>query len=210
MALVKVHLKNISKDHPTPADVVEVKLNPTEYSITRGATYAEIAVPGLAMPLQQFIRGDAQTLSMELFLDGSDERRSVKDRLDALRAFVTIDGHLHAPPVCEVAWGDTTFQGVVTTLAERFVLFGESGEILRARVTLTVKSFRPADVQAREINPRSPDRTKTRVVREGERLDMIAEAEYNDPTLWPIIARHNNIARPRFLRPGTVLEIPPL
>ena len=206
MALVKATLTNISTDDDS--DPIEVQFNPTEYTMTRGASYAEIAVPGLRMPLLQFVRGDAQTLSMELFLDGSDDRQSVADSLEDLRGFVEIDEDLHAPPVCEFAWGDTTFQGVITSLNEKFALFGESGEILRARVTVTMKSYEPPEVQARTLNRQSPDREKTRVVKEGDRLDYIAFEEYGDPSLWRVIAKRNNLARPRLLTAGVVLEIP--
>src|SRR5690348_527797 len=163
MALVKATLTNISTDDDS--DPIEVQFNPTEYSMTRGASYAEVAVPGLSVPLLQFVRGETQSLSMELFLDGSDARQSVASALDDLRSFVEIDEDLHAPPVCEFQWGDTLFQGVVTTLNEKFVLFGESGEILRARVTVTMKSYVPPEVQARTLNRQSPDREKTRVVK---------------------------------------------
>jgi len=210
MALVRATLKNVSVDPPDPPDGIAVQFNPTEYSITRGANYAEIAVPGLRLPLLQFVRGEAQTLQVELLLDGSDERRSVADRLRMLRNFIAIDSDLHAPPVCEFAWGDTTFQGVFTTLTERFTLFDDAGSILRARVTVAMKRYVSADVQYRELNLQSPDRTKTRVVRAGDRLDLISAEEYGDASLWPVIARHNDLARPRVLTPGTVLEIPPL
>lgn len=206
MALVKATLTNISTDDDS--DPIEVQFNPTEYSMTRGASYAEVAVPGLSVPLLQFVRGETQTLNMELFLDGSDARQSVASALDDLRSFVEIDEDLHAPPVCEFQWGDTLFQGVVTTLNEKFVLFGESGEILRARVTVTMKSYVPPEVQARTLNRQSPDREKTRVVKEGDRLDFIAFEEYGDASLWRVIARRNNLARPRILTPGLVLEIP--
>jgi nucleoid-associated protein YgaU len=210
MALTKAHIRNISKDPPKNPDGIEVQFNPTEYTLSQGASYAEIGVPGLSMPLLQFVRGEAQTLSLELFLDGSDSRESVIDRLKQLRELVQIDSELHAPPVCTFTWGDTNFQGVVTSLSERYLLFGDGGEIWRARVTVTMKSYVPPDVQAREIDRHSPDRTKTHVVREGDRLDLIAEDEYGDPSLWTVIARHNQIGRPRFLSPGTVVEIPPL
>ena len=52
-------IKNLSKNGPE----VAVKFNPTEYSISRNMSYAEVQVPGLETPLLQFVRGEAQTLS---------------------------------------------------------------------------------------------------------------------------------------------------
>src|SRR5689334_6078968 len=112
--------------------------NPTEYSIARGAQYAEIAIPGLQVPMLQFVRGEAQTLSVELFLDGTEDRAGfgttdVEGRLSDLRQLTTIQSETHAPPMVTFQWGGAsttpsagasttgntflaggTFQGVVT------------------------------------------------------------------------------------------------
>ena len=98
MALTKARINNVSKDGE-PA--LEVLFNPTEYTITRGANYAEVQVPGLSTPILQFVRGDAQTLKLELLLDGTDGRADVHSKLETLRTLVSIDGELHTPPVMQ-------------------------------------------------------------------------------------------------------------
>ncbi|NUO64008.1 MAG: peptidoglycan-binding protein [Gemmatimonadaceae bacterium] len=214
MTLALATLQNISVS-PAP-EAVEVQFNPTEYGVDRGVTYAELQVPGLQMPLLQFVRGDAQTLTLELFLDGTDKRQSaapdktVEGRLAALRTFVTVQSELHAPPVCLFTWGDVHFTGVVTQLRERYTLFSETGAVLRARVTTTFKSYQAPEVQLRGMALHSPDRTRVRVLREGETLAQLAREAYGDPRLWRAIARENDIERPRFVPPGTALRIPAL
>jgi hypothetical protein len=230
---------------------IPVMFNPSQYSITRNLNYAEIGVPGLSMPLLQFVRGEVQTLDLVLFLDSSDRVGNssldapvpgsgggvdlkknagaglepvpadkwarlgaspyCEHRLMALRLLAEVDRHLHAPPVIEFSWGGSPrFRGVVANFKEEFVMFGADGNVQRARVTLMLKSYVSAEEQFRRINPQSPDRTKTHVVRAGERLDMLAAAEYGDPGKWHVIAAANNIARPRVLASGTLLIIPPL
>src|SRR6476661_6931941 len=49
--------------------VITVLFNPTEYSFERSNSYKATAVPGLGSPLLQFVNGEADQLSMELFLD---------------------------------------------------------------------------------------------------------------------------------------------
>jgi nucleoid-associated protein YgaU len=261
MTLAKAKIKLVSHDDQPEIDVM---FNPTEFQISRNMSYAEIGVPGLAMPLLQFIRGEAQTLQLELFVDSSDRKAQslelaaavageaaaaaaagpgatppsvslaantgvdtgrvpldkwqnlgksnfAENRLAALRLLGQIDSHLHAPHVIEFSWGgQVRFRGVVTSYTEKFTMFDEAGHIQRARVTLQLKSFVDAGAQYAEINPQSPDRTKTHTVRAGERLDMIAARRYGDPSHWPAIARANGLARPRVLVPGTLLIIPPL
>jgi len=205
MGLQKAKIVNVSVD---PEVAIDVLFNPTEYGINRGANYTEMLVPGLRTPILQFIRGEAQTVDLELFLDGTNKRQPVEADLDKLRKFVNIDGELHAPPVCRFEWGAVQFRGVVTSLKEKFQLFAEDGRVLRARVTLSIKSYESAEVQLRELRRSSPDRTRVRVFREGETLAQIANETYGDPRLWRLIASDNGIERPRFVRPGTPLRIP--
>jgi hypothetical protein len=207
MALVKATLKNLSVDGAQP---INVMFNPDNYAITTNMLYPDISVPGLRSPLIQFVRGEAQTLAVELFLDQSQTGESLKPKLDEVRAFVTIDSDLHAPPVCEFAWGDVSFQGVMFEFSERFQMFDESGNVLRCRVTIKLKRYDPANLQNTELNRQSPDRTKTRAIRQGDRLDLIAALEYGDPAHWNVLAAANGIDRPRQLQPGTVIEVPPL
>ena len=213
MGLAHATLQNISK---LDQDPIPVQFNPTEYGIDRGASFAELQVPGLRTPLLQFVRGEAQMLNLELFVDGTDKRASqaeadtVESRLNALRTFVEIDRDLHAPPVCEFHWGKVRFQGVVTSFKEKYSLFDESGKVLRARVTLTLKSYAAVEVQLREIKNQSPDRTRVRVMREGDTLASISAEVYGDPRLWRVLAEANGITRPRFVAPGTPLTVPAL
>jgi nucleoid-associated protein YgaU len=206
-------LTNLSKEKASP---IYVQFNPTDYAIDRGVVYADMPVPGLRMPLLQFVRGESNTLTLDLFLDGTDARAStdpeqtVEKRLEHVREFVTIASDLHAPPVCLFQWHQTKFQGVVTSMKEKYQLFDETGKVLRARVTLTLKSFEAAEVQLREMNRNSPDRTRVRVVRDGDTLSSIAREAYGDPRLWRPIAELNGIDRPRFLVAGTALRIPSL
>ena len=208
--IVNASLTNVSKvPRPEP---ITVQFNPTEYGIDRGVNYAELQVPGLRTPLLQFVRGEASTLGLELFLDGTERSatgldRTVEERLEGIRSFVTIDPELHAPPVCLFQWAAIFFTGVVTSLKEKYTLFGEDGRILRARVTLAFKSYEAVEVQLREMKLQSPDRTRVRVVREGETLAAIAAEAYGNPRLWREIADANGIDRPRFVAPGTALRI---
>jgi len=222
MEFAHATLKNISKQ---PSTAIPVQFNPTEYGLDRGAYFAELQVPGLRTPLLQFVRGEAQTLSLELFLDGTDKRGalakalaltgsspddSVEGRLKELRKFVEIDQDLHAPPVCQFEWGQVSFIGVVTSFKEKYTLFDERGNVLRARVTLSIKSYEAVEVQLREMKKKSPDRTRVRVLREGETLAAISAEVYGDPRLWRVIAEANAIDRPRFVPAGTALTVPAL
>jgi len=212
-------LRNLST-----GDEIAVQFNPTECGIDYGAKYADLEVPGLLMPLLQFVRGEARTLSLDLYLDCTETRGNlgealalaggaatgseVERRLAEIRKFVLIKNELHAPPICQFSWQNISFDGVVTSLREKYTLFNDSGNILRARVTVTLRSYQSVERQLADMGKRSPDHSRVRVVRTGETLTQIADEAYGDPRLWKAIAAANGIARPRFLTPGMALYIP--
>jgi hypothetical protein len=205
MGLSHATISNVSKDGWEP---IEVRYNPTDYTVSRGANYADIGVPGSSTPILQFVRGEASTLRMELLIDGTDGRTDVHDQLEKLRELVQIDKELHTPPVVEFNWGSESFRGVVTSFEEKMSLFDSDGNVLRSRVTLTFKSYESVDAQVRQTPTASPDRTRVRVLREGETLAHVAFEAYGDPALWRAIADANGIDRPRFVPAGTVLRVP--
>ena len=205
-----MHKATLTNKSVAGSTAIKVLYNPAELTVTTNVLYPDISVPGLQLPLTQFVRGEAKTLACELFLDQSTSGESLKPCLEQLREFVTINGELHAPPVVEFAWGDTSFTGVFTEFSEKFQMFDADGHILRARVTIKMKAYDPSNRQHREINPQSPDRTKIRTARAGDRYDLIAAEEYGDPALWPVLSSANGDDRPRLLRPGDLIVVPAL
>ena len=49
--------------HGREPEQIPVQYNPTELSFDKSAQIAEIAIPGLDSPLQQFVRGQAEKLT---------------------------------------------------------------------------------------------------------------------------------------------------
>ncbi len=202
---------------------------PAELAFSKAAQFAEIAIPGLEQPLLQFVRGDAETLSMDLFFDSTEngtgaDALAVTDRVEAFHKLVAIDGDLHSPPLVRVHWGDNfpgtamgdtkkagqNFTAVVLSVARRFTLFNPEGKPLRATVSIALKSYATVADQVKAINYRSPDHTRIHVVSEGETLPLIAHDAYEDAGKWRVIADHNGLSDVRNIAPGTTLELPPL
>ena len=51
---------------------MDVLYNPTEYTLAKAAQFAEVPIPGLDSPILQFIRGQSETLTLDLFFDTTD------------------------------------------------------------------------------------------------------------------------------------------
>ena len=210
-------------------ETYDVQFNPTELSFEKQAQLAEISIPGLDAPLQQFVRGNAEKLTLELFCDTTDQgigvgAHSVTVETDKFFQLVKIVPKLHAPPVVKFSWNNefpgnrllkpwgshrrTSFTGVAESVRQRFTMFSPEGVPLRATVTLVLREFRKIEDQLKELNLMSPDRTHRHRLATGETLSALSGRYYDRPSEWRQIADDNGIEDPRRLDPGRILTIP--
>jgi hypothetical protein len=196
---------------------VEVLFNPTDYRLSKSNQFAEVAVPGLSAPLLQFGRGNAETLTMQLFFDTHDSRyadgrygadQDVRIFTARVTDMMKINSALHAPPICQFSWGHFNFLAVVQQADVRFTLFLPTGVPVRATVDVTFKQFYDGSNEA--ATNQSANFTKHYVVQPGDTLAAIAAEKYEDPAKWRPIAEANRLDNPLSIRPGQVLVIPPI
>lgn len=189
---------------------ISCDFNPTEVTVDKSVTYAEQDVPGLDAPIQQFVSGDAETLSVELFFDTYEDGEDVREQTDEVNRLLMIDGDRHAPPVVKFAWGRISFTSLVESANTTYTMFASDGTPVRARIDVTFREYTPPDEQLQGEPRHSADRASVHRVTQGETLPAIATDEYGSPTEWREIAAANDIVNPRRLEPGTELTIPPL
>jgi nucleoid-associated protein YgaU len=213
MALAQAMLTPVD----SPGDAIRVLFNPTKYGLEEGNQIAELGVPGLGAPVLQYVRGNASTMSVELFFDTYEPRQvggqtvtDVRTFTDRIYGLLEIESSSHVPPVCDFTWGTFSFRCIVEHVSGQFTLFLEDGTPVRATLTVALKEFVPPDIQVLLDATESADHVKTRAVARGDTLASIAAAEYGDPASWRPIARENGIANPRRISPGQLLVIPKL
>jgi len=195
---------------PEGQNTFEVLFNPTQYSVDKGNTIAQAAIPGLEAPILQYVHGNMQTLSMDLFFDTYEEGTDVTKKTDQIYDLLYIDPSTHAPPVCSLRWGKFSFCGVLDHVSGKFTLFLADGTPVRATLSVVFNEYIDVDVLVKEQPTQSADHRKNRVVRAGDRIDNIAAEEYGDPAKWRPIAEANGLDNPWRLQPGYVLIIPRL
>lgn len=210
-------------------EVFDVQYNPTEFSLDKGVQVAEIAIPGIDSPLLQFVRGQAEKLSVELFFDTTDQgtgagARSVTTLTDPIYSLAKIEPAGHAPPIVTFAWNAAfpganlppaagnqrrnAFRGIVDSCRQKFSFFSPEGVPLRATLTLSLREYKTLDEQLSQLNLSSPDRTHAHLTREGETLSRISALYYTRPTEWRAIAAENGIDDPRRIPPGLLVTVP--
>lgn len=193
---------------------ISVLFNPAEYSLEFTNSYPQTALPGAANPVLHFVTGQAQTLTMELLFDTYTDRgqgSDVTEHTNRIAQMLTIDPTLHAPPPVLFEWGPSfAFQAIVEKLSKRLTMFRDDGTPVRATLNITFKQYRPLREQLETTSPQSADKTKRRLLTSDDSLWLLAAREYREPRYWRLIARHNRIANPRLIEPGSIILLPPL
>src|SRR5215470_12664319 len=130
MPLTKALIINRDALLPMP---IPVMFNPPEYQLQVTNQFAEVGIPGLGSSLLQFVKGSAQTLTMELFFDTTDLGVDVRDFTGSVMALTDVNSDTHAPPRLLFLWGTLGFPCVLESVTQRFDYFNSQGRPLRAR-----------------------------------------------------------------------------
>ena len=204
-------------------DAIHALFNPERYTVSKSLQLAEVNIPGLDSPVVQYVRGQNEKISMELFFDTTDYGmadtvKDVRDLTTNVYKLLKINSDLHAPPRVVLRWGNggqMTSHGaniapwmVLESISEEFSLFSPAGIPLRAKLTVSFREAWTIEEQLKVTPHHSSDRTKLHRVVRGETISHIAFVEYADPEQWRPIADANTLDNPRRLSTGAVLTIP--
>jgi nucleoid-associated protein YgaU len=205
MPLTKALIINTDTVVPLP---IPVMFNPPEYSLQKSNQFAEVAIPGLGSSLLQFVKGNVQILTMDLFFDTTDTGVDVRTFTELVVGLTAVNAQTHAPPRLLFVWGSLVFPCILESLTQRFEYFNAAGMPLRARLTVALKGYDVLESLLANIPLESADRVKSWVVKTGDTLQGVAAQEYEDATKWRPIAQASNIDNPLILEPGQQLTIP--
>jgi hypothetical protein len=216
MALEFANLTNLDT-----GDQVEVLFNPNEYTLNKDNNFAQAVVPGLSIPLLQFVNGNMRTLEMELIFDSLEQHRhssrvinsassDVRKLTQKVVDLMAINPATHAPPVVLFTWGGLKFTGVLSKVNQRFTMFLENGTPIRARLQVTFQEWKSALQESKEVRRQTADFTRLYRLAQGQTLSQVAAIFYGDPALWRPIAIANRIDDPRRLAVALQVTIPKL
>jgi len=124
---------------------IEVLYFPSEYSLEKSNTFSEVAIPGLESPYLQFVKGNAGSITLELFYDSYEKGIDVRELTGKITDLINIDPTIHAPPPLQFIWGLNSkepFNCVLERVTKRFTMFNSDGKPVRARLNITLKNSR--------------------------------------------------------------------
>jgi len=212
--LVQLKISGGEKEFTAP-------INPSSYNQSYGVNYnSDGSADGNPDRKLSYKETPSQVVNFDLMLDDTGViYESTADTSDVITQIKNLKGivydykgDIHHPNTVTLTWGnnfkdgDKPFKCVLTSMKIDFTLFAPSGAPLRAKISL---SFKQTDVIESTGN-NSPDMTHHRIVKEGDTLPIMCNEIYNDTKYYIHVARANNLASFRRLKPGTTLVFPPL
>lgn len=189
--------------------------NPNKYNLKYEIEYDKKGASGTSPPAPKFSNMKQQELSLEFFLDGTgvenDEGVFVDQKVeDFLKLTYSYDGSKHKNNYLRIVWSYLVFDCVLKDADVSFTLFRSDGRPLRAKITAKFLGFVNDEKRVLADKAQSPDITHYRVVKDKEKLPLLAYRIYEDNQYYLDVAKENKLIHFRKLRTGTQIYFPPL
>lgn len=192
----------------------QVHINPETYAHDFRTQYARDRGINAAAALAQFKTHDPQNVRFDIVIDATGVVpgvTSVDDELAKLRKTAySFNGKVHSPNYLKLLWGKLSFDCMLTSMAVSYQLFSPTGVPLRAKLDLAFRQHQtPADL-ARRSGKQSADLTHVQVTGDDLTLPLMCYRIYDNPALYPQVARANDLNDLMHLTPGVELLFPPV
>lgn len=211
---------------------VTVQFNPSEYQISRSLNLGKRHAVGRDQNLSKLQAGSGTfaTFSVALYFDAETDLsgfdtssllsmaksvvlpKTSKKPCDVCRYIASLlkyDPESHAPLMLRFLWGELDFIGLMASSSISYTMFDRDGNPVRSKLQLTLIGEETSILQkSKRQTFNSPNRTKERVLTQGDPLWLMAQQEYDDPAMWRTIAEANGILNPRRPGPARALRVP--
>lgn len=119
---------------------------------------------------------------------------------------------IHQKPTVRAVWGlgSITLYGYVEAFSYKYTYYNKNGIPLRATINLTIKETEDPNVRSLMSYFQSPDITRIPSAKSGDTLVGFCEEYYDNKNYYLKAAEHNNLSSFRKIKPGSILEFPPI
>ena len=131
----------------------------------------------------------------------------VKDQLKSfLECVYDYDGKIHSPRYLKIHYGsELKMDCVLTSVDINYTLFNADGSPLRAKINANFLQYVAPKTRAKKERNSSPDLTHQRIVKAGDRLDLLTFEIYDSPNYLLQVALKNGLTTVRNIKPGLEL-----
>lgn len=197
-----------------------VQINPEKYGQSFSTEFVKKKTLNSSGTTTKYTGQSPQTLSLELYLDGTGAVRknandteviSVPEEIKKLKDLAyKYNGNIHSPNYLQILWGTLSFDCRMTSMEVEYLLFNPSGVPLRAKLSPKFEEYVSQEKLALQARSNSPDLTHYRTVQAGDTLPQMCHRIYEDSKYYVEIARVNGLLDFRNLEPGRQIFFPPL
>ncbi|CAD5372266.1 conserved hypothetical protein [Rubrivivax sp. A210] len=227
--LEKLRIEGFKAEGRGASDFVgemELMFNPTTLQEKHAVTYqsARIQAINSAGKPALYSHTPPGDLSFQFLLDGTGVNfmgveqlaRTIsgasvkKDIAKFKKLCLEMNGDIHQPNFLKISWGDFKFSCRLANLDITYKLFDESGDPLRADLSVKFVKDKSAKTIALESDKKSPDLTHLRTVKAGDTLPLLCKEIYGSSAHYLRVAADNRLDDFRNLVPGQQLRFAPL
>jgi contractile injection system tube protein len=212
--VIRAHLKPDYSDEPTPDNIFEAYVNPSEITLGYEVEYDGASGSGTTGSRMEFKKIKPGELSLSFFIDGTGANgrpADVRAEVDKFQRVTGYSGHLHRTHYLKVAWGTLQVKRCVLKSASiAYKLFQPDGVPLRAVISASFTDNSDDTTRVAMAQDESADLTHVRLVRAGDTLPGLCQAIYGEPRMYAEVARANALDNFRDLPAGMQLRFPPL
>lgn len=215
-SLVKMRILAYTNQELTKsASEYRLQVNPATIKYTKEIQLTSQGPIGGQYRAPKYARHKETSLSFDTIFDAtgiiSDLKGGISTQIKELEDVVyNINGSIHRPNYLKVSWGSTIFKGVLTSLNYDYTLFAPDGSPLRVKISFSITGFLDKKQSAKLENKSSPDLSHIITLKSGDSIASVCNQIYGDPSYCIEIAKYNNLASFKDVKPGTELMFPPL
>ena len=174
----------------------------------------------------EYIYSYSNVLNLDLVLDGTGVTdygvstllgmgtKSVAEQIEQLlKLCFLMEGEIHEPKFLKIQWGEgelADFDCRMQSVDIQYSLFDTNGKPLHATLKAVFVDDTPPEKRTRRAGKKSPDLVRTRTVKSGDTLPLLAKGIYGSSEYYLRLAQLNNIDDFRNLTPGQQIIFPPL
>lgn len=217
---LKMKLLGFKQDPSTPKtsgadETFEAFVNPSALKHKKGMLFNSDNRANGSVDVKQWKGFSEETLDVSLTLDGTgrntENLQKVEDQVKQInKVAYDYDGSVHKPMYVVLNWKDYAFLGHIKNLETEYKVFDQEGACLMAEVHFIFTIHMDNETAAKKQNRNSPDMSHLQVMKDGDKIPLICNDIYDDPTYYIQIAELNGLTNFRDISIGKKLLFPPL
>jgi hypothetical protein len=193
------------RDPGSPRRIV-FEFSPDDLTQEASSTWADVSSLGREHPVQQFVRGNLETITFTARLFARHQAENIRDTIEALKRSVKADRKLGRPPIFDFVWGLAVVDVVVVQSVGgvRITSIRPNGTVRDATLSITLRHYEPYTLAKTDPDARQRDTFYLRAG-EGVSWESVARDHYGDALMGEFLRRLS--PEMPFLRTGALVKV---